>query len=69
MGEKTQSDDGKRIRVNLFGENYYFGLFRCDDGGIDIVPTIPRENDPAMSKERKAVETICRELSVATRMI
>ena len=63
------SDDGIRIKVPIYGENYYLTVVRCSDGGIDVHPTVPRENDPAMSRERQAVEVICREVSAATRML
>ena len=63
---KSESDDGKRVRLNLFGENYYLCVLKLDDG-FDFVPTVPRENDPRMSRERLAVETICRVLGEATR--
>ena len=63
---KSESDDGKRVRLNLFGENYYLCVLKLEDG-FDFVPTVPRENDPMMSRERLAVETICRVLGEATR--
>ena len=63
---KSEADDGKRVRLNLFGENYYLCVLKLDDG-FDFVPTVPRENDPMMSRERLAVETICRVLGEATR--
>ena len=62
------SDNGIRIRVPIYGENYYLTIVKSEDGGIDVHPTVPRENDPAMSRERQAVEVICREISAATRM-
>lgn len=61
--------EGKRIRVQLFGENYYLTATRGGDDGIDFTPTVPRENDPAMSRERQAIEVICQELSRLTRMV
>ena len=66
---KNKSDDGLRIRVPIFGENYYLTIVRCADGGIDVHPTVPRENDPSMSRERQAVEMICKEFSAATRRV
>ena len=63
---KSESDDGKRVRLNLFGENYYLCVLKLEDG-FDFVPTVPRENDPRMSRERLAVEEICRVLGEATR--
>ena len=58
---EIEADEGKRIRLELFGENYYLGIFKTAEG-FDFVPTVPRENDPRMSRERLAVETICRVL-------
>ena len=63
---KIEADDGRRIRLNLFCENYYLSVFREGDGWA-FLPTVPRENDPMMSRERLAVETICRALGEATR--
>ena len=63
---KSEADEGRRIRLNLFGENYYLSVFR-EDGGWAFLPTVPRENDPMMSRERLAVEEICRVLGEATR--
>ena len=59
-------DEGRRVRMELFGENYYLCVFKTSDG-FDFLPTVPRENDPMMSRERLAVETICRVLGEATR--
>ena len=61
--------EGKRIRVCIDKENYYLTATRAVDGGIDFTPTVPRENDPSMSRERMAVETICREASRLSRMV
>ena len=63
---EIEADKGKRIRLELFGENYYLGIFKTAEG-FDFVPTVPRENDPMMSRERLAVETICRVLNKTTR--
>ena len=63
---EIEADEGRRIRLNLFGENYYLSVFREGDGWA-FLPTVPRENDPMMSRERLAVETICRALGEATR--
>lgn len=63
---EIEADEGRRIRLNLFGENYYLSVFQ-KDGGWAFMPTVPRENDPMMSRERLAVETICRVLGEATR--
>ena len=63
---QSDPDEGKRVRLNLFGENYYLCVLKLEDG-FDFVPTVPRENDPMMSRERLAVETICRVLGEATR--
>jgi len=43
-----------RQLVKIDGENYYIVV-----GDTFVFPTIPRENDPAMSKTRQIVETIC----------
>ena len=61
--------EGKCIRVCIDKENYYLTATRALDGGIDFTPTVPRENDPSMSRERMAVETICREASRLSRMV
>jgi hypothetical protein len=50
----VESDDCKRVRVPLNGENYYFSI-----GKDFISPTIPRENDPCMSEQRKLIEALC----------
>ena len=63
---EIEADEGRRIRLELFGENYYLGVFKTGDG-FDFIPTVPRENDPMMSRERLAVEEICRVLGEATR--
>ena len=63
---KSEADEGRRIKLELFGENYYLSVFP-EDGGWAFLPTVPRENDPRMSRERLAVETICRVLGEATR--
>ena len=63
---KSEADEGERVRLDLFGESYYLCVFRTEKG-FDFVPTVPRENDPMMSRERQAVETICRVLGEATR--
>ena len=63
---EIEADEGRRIKLELFGENYYLSVFR-DGAGWAFMPTVPRENDPRMSRERLAVETICRVLGEATR--
>ena len=63
---EIEADEGRRIRLELFGENYYLGVFKTAEG-FDFIPTVPRENDPLMSRERLAVETICRVLGEATK--
>ena len=63
---QSDPDEGRRVRMELFGENYYLCVLKLEDG-FDFVPTVPRENDPRMSRERLAVETICRVLGEATR--
>ena len=63
---QIDQDEGRRVRMELFGENYYLGVFKTEDW-FDFVPTVPRENDPRMSRERLAVETICRALGEAAR--
>ena len=59
-------DEGRRVRMELFGENYYLSVFP-EAGCWAFLPTVPRENDPMMSRERLAVEEICRVLGEATR--
>lgn len=63
---EIEADKGKWVRLKLFGENYYLCVLKLEDG-FDFVPTVPRENDPRMSRERLAVEEICRVLGEATR--
>ena len=63
---EIEADEGRRIRLELFGENYYLGVFKTAEG-FDFIPTVPRENDPMMGRERLAVETICRVLGEATK--
>ena len=45
---EIEADDGRRIRLELFGENYYLSVFP-GDGGWAFMPTVRRENDPMMS--------------------
>ena len=52
--------DCKRIRVTLNGENYYFAI-----GEKFIYATVPRENDPTMSRDRKLIEDLCRGITQA----
>ena len=63
---EIEADEGRRIRLELFGENYYLSVFR-DGGGWALMPAVPLKNDPRMNRERLAVETICRALGEATR--
>jgi hypothetical protein len=42
-----------RIRKEIFGENYYITI-----GKKFVSFTVPRENDPNMSRERVILETI-----------
>jgi len=60
---------GERVRVSVAGENCYLAAFRCLDGGIDYVVTVPRENSPEKEAERMIAETICREASRLSRMV
>ena len=46
---EIEADEGRRIRLELFGENYYIGVFKTGDG-FYFIPTVPRENDPMMSR-------------------
>jgi len=47
-------DECKRVCVTLNKENYYFAI------GADFIHgTVPRENDPFMSAERKLIEQLC----------
>ena len=58
MGIQYEYDDSKRRRVEIFGENYYLTV-----GKTFVSPTVPRENDPVMSREREVVETICQHIT------
>lgn len=54
MGIQHEFDAGMRRRVTIFGENYYLTV-----GKTFVSPTVPRENDPMMTREREIIETIC----------
>jgi len=58
MGVEFEYDDCIRKAVKIFDENYYLTI-----GRVFVTATVPRENDPAMSKEREVVETLCQVIS------
>ncbi len=58
MGVEFKYDDCIRKAVKIFNENYYLTV-----GRDFVTPTVPRENDPAMSREREVVETLCQVIS------
>jgi len=48
-----KGENGVRIRKEIFGEFYYIVI------GKDFVHfTVPRENDPEMSRERRVLEEL-----------
>ena len=48
---QTEHEPCVRVRKEIFGENYYLTI------GREFVHfTVPRENDPAMSRERAVLE-------------
>lgn len=51
-------DDGHRRLITIAGENFYLYV-----SPRSVFCTVPRENDPIMSKTREIVETICREIT------
>ena len=54
MSNPTEQEDGVRIKKVIEGENFYFYI-----SDTFICATVPRENDPRMSKVRAAVEATC----------
>ena len=63
---EIEANEGRRIKLELFGENYYLSVFP-EDGGWAFMPTVPRENDPMMSRERLA--EVIREDTVRERRV
>ena len=62
--------EGKRVRLEVKGENYYLVATRnVDDGGIDFFVTTPEMNKPTGAARRETAERICEECSKLTRMI
>lgn len=51
-------DEGFRKKVEIGGE--YFYLYVSKEA---VFCTVPRENDPQMSKTRMIVETLCSEIN------
>ena len=62
-------DLGKRIRLQIAGENYYLIAVRCEDGGVDFLITVPDEHRPTGQRQRETAERICAACSQATRII
>jgi hypothetical protein len=58
MGIQHEFDISLRRRVEIFRENYYLTV-----GKTFVSPTVPRENDPTMTREREIIETICQHIT------
>jgi len=58
MSRETEVDDCTRRIKNIDGENYYLIV-----GDEFVMATVPRENDPEMSKTRMIVETLCSDVT------
>ena len=60
MGKSEEElvEDCTRVRVEIDKENYYITV-----GDDFVVPTVPRENHPAMFGTRRIIETLCKEIS------
>lgn len=54
-----QADPGKRIRLQIAGENYYLIGTRAEDGGLDFTVTTPDENKLTGRARRETAERIC----------
>ena len=54
----THIDDGHRRLITIDGESYYLYVSRRA-----VFITVPRENDPIMTKTRQIAETICQEIT------
>ena len=65
----TNEDTGKRIRLQIAGENYYLIAVRCVDGGVDFLITVPDENKATGQRQRETAERSCAACSVLSRMI
>jgi hypothetical protein len=44
MSDQHKSEDGKRLKLEIAGENYYLIATRGEDGGIDYFVTVPDMN-------------------------
>lgn len=53
-------DEGSRVKVTLYGENYY--VYRS---GNAMHITVPRENSPQMKAEREYLEEFCHAYTLA----
>lgn len=51
-------DNGHRRLVTIDGENFYLYVSKRA-----VFCTVPRENDPIMTKTRQIAETICQEIT------
>lgn len=65
----TESDDGKRLRLSIAGENYYLIGVRAPDGGLDFAITVPDQNKPTGRRRWETAEEICKACSQLTRII
>ena len=65
----TESDDGKRLRLVIAGENYYLTGVRTPDGGIDFHITVPDQNKPTGRQRWITAEEICKACAQLTRII
>jgi len=54
---------GKRRRVTIAGEHFYFIATIGDDNWIHLTATVPDENKRETAKIRAAVEATCKELT------
>lgn len=54
---------GLRKRIEIAGENYYFGAIRDQDGTISFFCTVPDENKAVGRKRRLTADATCEVLS------
>ena len=58
MSEKELPEDCVRVRKEILGENYYISV-----GKKFVHFTVPRENDPNMSRERRVLEELAQTIN------
>lgn len=69
MSDQHKSEDGKRLKLEIAGENYYLIATRGEDGGIDYFVTVPEMNKPTGRARRETADRICAACSELSRMV